>query len=179
MEIITIIALVVVPICAVLIGQYLQDRAKKREEQMNIFKELMTARIYAWTERGVHALNLIDVVFANSKNVRNAWKDYRASLTASADTVNAKTVEKNHHKLLEAISNELGYKGKITWEDIQDPYIPTGLYNMWEEQSKSRKGEAQLRDGINAVLGPMSQMFQIPVAKKEENNTTDESKKDS
>lgn len=169
MEILTIIALIAVPISAVVIGQYLQDRSKKREEKMNIFKLLMTARIYSWTESGVQALNLIDVIFSDSKAVRAAWKEYRASLNVtSVELFNAKDSSTKHHKLLEAISDDLGYKGKITWETIQNPYVPEGLYNMWEEQSRSRKGEAQLRDGINAVLGPMSQIFQSPTEKNED-----------
>lgn len=40
---------------------------------MQIFRTLMTSRIYGWTVDSVHALNLIDVVFAKDTAVRGAW----------------------------------------------------------------------------------------------------------
>ncbi len=40
---------------------------------MQLFKTLMTARIYGWTIESVHALNVIDIVFADDKKVRDAW----------------------------------------------------------------------------------------------------------
>ena len=182
MEIISIIAIIVAPIAAVWIGQHLQNRAKRREDKMVIFGTLMTDRIYGWTEKGVHALNSIDIVFSDSKKVRNAWKEYRASLfVVNKESFNAKDAKTKQYKLLEAISDELGYKGKITWETIQNPYIPEGLYNMWEEQSKSKKDYAQLQEGIANVInnpslqgamgnaiGSLMQMPPVPSVKTEE-----------
>ncbi len=69
MEIINLIALIVVPIAAVYIGQKLQDREQKRKDKIQIFKILMTSRIFGWTNDSVQAMNLIDVVFADDKDV--------------------------------------------------------------------------------------------------------------
>ena len=74
-DILNLIAIVVIPIAAVLIGQYLQNRAEIRKDKMQIFKTLMTSRIYGWTQESVHCLNIIDIVFADDKTVRDAWKD--------------------------------------------------------------------------------------------------------
>ncbi len=74
-DILNLIAIVIIPIVAVLIGQWLQDRAEKRKDKMYIFKTLMTARIYGWTPESVNCLNVIDIVFADDKDVRSAWKD--------------------------------------------------------------------------------------------------------
>lgn len=73
-EILNLIALIIVPIIAVMIGQYLQDRAKKREDKMDIFKALMTSRAFGWTNASVYALNTIEIVFANNKAVLQQWK---------------------------------------------------------------------------------------------------------
>ena len=73
--IINTIAVIAIPVIAVLVGQKLQDRAEKRKDKMQIFKTLMTSRIYGWTPDSVHALNIIDIVFADDKEVRSAWKD--------------------------------------------------------------------------------------------------------
>ena len=69
MEIVNVIALIVVPILAVIIGQHLQNKAEKRKDKMQIFKVLMTSRIYGWTPESVHCLNLIDVVFSDDKRL--------------------------------------------------------------------------------------------------------------
>lgn len=74
MEIINLIALIVVPIAAVYIGQKLQDREQKRKDKIQIFKILMTSRIFGWTNDSVQAMNLIDVVFADDKDVCDQWK---------------------------------------------------------------------------------------------------------
>lgn len=70
-DILNLIAIVVIPIAAVLIGQYLQNRAEIRKDKMQIFKTLMTSRIYGWTQESVHCLNIIDIVFADDKTVRD------------------------------------------------------------------------------------------------------------
>lgn len=62
MAVLNLVAIVGIPILAVVIGQYLQNRAEKRKDKMQIFRTLMTSRIYGWTVDSVHALNLIDVV---------------------------------------------------------------------------------------------------------------------
>ena len=64
-DILNLIAIVVIPIAAVLIGQHLQNRAEIRKDKMQIFKTLMTSRIYGWTQESVHCLNIIDIVFSD------------------------------------------------------------------------------------------------------------------
>ena len=69
MSIVNLIAIVVIPIVAVIIGQMLQNRAQKRNDKIQIFKTLMTSRIYGWTTESVQAMNLIEIVtipFANN-----------------------------------------------------------------------------------------------------------------
>ena len=92
---------------------------------MQIFKTLMTARIYGWTVESVHALNVIDIVFAEDEKVREAWKDLNDKYhVTNPDNQHLKKIEQAQYRLLEAIANSLGYKDKITWETIQNPYIP-------------------------------------------------------
>ncbi len=118
-------ALIIIPIVAVIIGQCLQNRSEKRKDKMQIFKVLMTSRIYGWTIDSVHALNVIDIVFADEEKVRAAWKDlYDKYNVTNPDQQHLKKIEQAQYKLLEEIANSLGYKNKITWETIQNPYIP-------------------------------------------------------
>ena len=60
-EILNIIALIFISIFAVIVGQRLQIKHQKRNDKMQIFKILMTHRIFGWTNESVQALNLIDI----------------------------------------------------------------------------------------------------------------------
>lgn len=152
-EILNLIAIIVIPIAAILIGQHLQDRAERRKDKMQIFKTLMTSRIYGWTVDSVHALNIIDIVFVNDKTVRAAWKDLNDKYNVSnPDQAHLKKIEQAQYKLLEAVANSLGYKDKITWETIQNPYIPIGMSMQIEAQKKSQQTYMDLLSGMSKMI---------------------------
>ena len=151
--IINTIAVIAIPVIAVLVSQKLQERAEKRKDKMQIFKILMTSRIYGWTPDSVHALNIIDIVFADNKEVRDAWKDlndkYRVN---NPDEQHLKKIEQAQYKLIEAIANTLGYKDKITWETIQNPYMPIGMKNQIEAQKQSQQAYMNLLSGMSKMI---------------------------
>ena len=126
-DIITLIALIVIPIASVLIGQYLQDRSNKRKDKMDILKAVMTFR-YGWSKEGVEALNCIPIVFSGKnkdKEVRECWKKYYEWLCIQKpNDMQIKQRNDALFKLLLSMAQDLGYKDTITWEDIQNPYIP-------------------------------------------------------
>lgn len=74
--ILNVIAIIIAPIISVKIAQSLQDKAKMRQDKMEIFKTLMTNRIYGWTPQSVNALNSIDIIFSDDEAVRKQWKAY-------------------------------------------------------------------------------------------------------
>ena len=152
-EILNLIAIVIIPIIAVLIGQWLQTRSEKRKDKMHIFKTLMTSRVYGWTQESVHCLNIIDIVFADDKKVRNAWKDlYDKYCVQNPDESQLKKIETAQYKLLETMAVSLGYKDKVTWETIQNPYIPKGMLRQIEAQNQSQQA-------YNNLLLNMQQMM--------------------
>ena len=139
-DILNLIAIIVIPIVAVLIGQHLQNRAEIRKDKMHIFKVLMTSRIYGWTQESVHCLNIIDIVFSDDENVRNAWKDlYDKYCVQNPDETQLKKIQNAQYKLLDTMANSLGYKDKVTWETIQNPYIPEGMRRQQQEQAASQQ----------------------------------------
>ena len=152
-DILNLVALVLIPIAAVVIGQRLQIHSEKRKDKMQIFKTLMTSRIYGWTPDSVHALNIIDIVFVDDKNVRDAWKDlndkYRVT---NPDQQHIKKIENAQYKLLEAIANSLGYKKKITWETIQNPYMPIGMVKQIEAQQNMQSAYSFVLDGMSKIV---------------------------
>ena len=139
-DILNLIAIIVIPIVAILIGQHLQNRAEIRKDKMHIFKVLMTSRIYGWTQESVHCLNIIDIVFSDDENVRNAWKDlYDKYCVQNPDETQLKKIQNAQYKLLDTMANSLGYKDKVTWETIQNPYIPEGMRRQQQEQAASQQ----------------------------------------
>ncbi len=159
-DILNLIAIIVIPITAVLIGQWLQDRSEKRKDKMHIFKTLMTSRIYGWTQESVHCLNIIDIVFSNDKRVRDAWKDLHDKYCVQhPDETQLKKIQNAQYKLLEVMAVSLGYKDKVTWETIQNPYVPDGMIRQWQEQAASQQA-------YNSLLNTMANI--IP---KEHKNT--------
>lgn len=139
-DILNLIAIIIIPIAAVLIGQWLQNRAEKRKDKMQIFKVLMTSRIYGWTQDSVHCMNIIDIVFSDDVKVRNAWKDlYDKYCVQNPDETQLKKIQNAQYKLLETMAKSLGYKDNVTWETIQNPYIPKGMIDQWQEQAVSKQ----------------------------------------
>lgn len=152
-DVLNLIAIIIIPIVAVLIGQWLQNRMEKRKDKMQIFKILMTSRIYGWTLDSVNALNIIDIIFADDKYVRNAWKELNDKYHVSnPDEQQLEKIKKAQYKLLEAIANSLGYKDKITWEIIQTPYIPDGMVQQMEMQKIMNQRYFDTISGMNKIV---------------------------
>lgn len=152
-DILNLIAIIVIPIVAVLIGQYLQNRAEIRKDKMHIFKVLMTSRIYGWTQESVHCLNIIDIVFSDDKKVRNAWKDlYDKYCVQNPDETQLKKIQNAQYKLLDTMANSLGYKDKVTWETIQNPYIPDGMIRQQQEQAASQQAYNNLLQNMQHMI---------------------------
>ena len=161
-DILNLIAIIVIPIVAVLIGQHLQNRAEIRKDKMHIFKVLMTSRIYGWTQESVHCLNIIDIVFLDDQKVRNAWKDlYDKYCVQNPDETQLKKIQNAQYKLLDTMASSLGYKDIVTWETIQNPYIPEGMRRQQQEQAASQQA-------YNNILLNMQHM--IPKNNKAEEN---------
>ena len=70
MEWINLAALVVIPILAVIIAQYLQDRSEKRKDKMRVFSHLMSYRSFGYVDQySVNVFNSVPIVFYDDKDV--------------------------------------------------------------------------------------------------------------
>ena len=117
MAILNLIAVLLIPVIAVIVGQYLQERTQKRKDKMQIFQCLMTRRATGWAGiEAVNALNSIDIIFADSSSVRGQWK---ILLEKSRPDITAQDYYLEQCKLLELMANDLGiqrqdYLGKYS-----------------------------------------------------------------
>lgn len=122
------------PILAVLITVWLTQRNEKRKEKMEVFKQLMISRVTASTEDFVKIVNSIDVIFADSKRVRTAWKELFEEY--NNPNYDLDRVRYKHTKLIESVAQDLGYKDKIEWDEIiSNVYIPRWLGDRWAQNN--------------------------------------------
>jgi len=129
MAIMTIIAILLSPVIAVLISIWVQDRREKRQNKKFIFSSLMSTRHQILSDEIVRALNMIDVVFSDKKKVRELWHEYYDMLH-NAGLNNPTGWEQRNIKKLELIheiAKVIGYGKEITHIDVNRVYMPVGL----------------------------------------------------
>ena len=137
MTIVNIIAIILSPIIALFISHRVQINYEKRKEKIEILKTLMARRILANSIEYVNALNIIDIIFADSPKVKTAYKAlYEAYNQPNYDISKSQMMLT---KLIEAIVVDVGYKEKITWDTIQQPYYPIWLDNQIQADSTIQK----------------------------------------
>jgi hypothetical protein len=146
LNIINVIAIIVIPIVTVIIGQKLQDRSEKRKDKMNVFTHLMSYRMFGYTTQySVNVFNSVPIIFNDDKYVIEKYNIYLKSLMIRKEDIpiKEKEIENNKTKMLEAMAKSLGYK-KINWELIQNPYVPTGLLEQIEAENIFKKGQLEM-----------------------------------
>lgn len=143
-EVLNLIAIIVIPIAAVIIGQSLQDRAEKRKDKMEIFKTLIYARIFGWTPDSVKAMNLIEIVFSEDQNVCDCWKIYYEEMSIqSSDQTHLEKMREDQNKLIQAMGRTLGYKNDFTLKVLQHPYMPEGMSTQIAQQKNNQEAYSQ------------------------------------
>jgi len=156
-----IFAAIVGPVAAVLISVYLMDRKEKRKEKMEFFKELMISRAIPGSFAFVKVVNCIDVVFADSEKVKDAWRALYEEY--ASDKATYESIKTKKTKLIEEVAKDLGYKG-ITWDKIiANSYTPKWLTQEWDDNDKLKEGQKAFADYFNKV----NQNFQ-PQQKQDE-----------
>lgn len=135
----SLIALFLSALVAVLVGQYLQDRKIKKQSKENLFKTLFSLRGQPVNYNYVNALNQIDIVFHKDKSVLDAWHKLYDSLNdlGIGDKMKndeffriAKNKEwdKFRHDLLIQMALVVGYNLKIMKPEylLNTAYSPEG-----------------------------------------------------
>lgn len=169
MSILNVIAVLVIPVVAVVVGQKLQEKSEKRKDKMKIFQCLMTRRTTGWANPdAVDALNTIDIVFSDSDAVCHQWHmlfdKYRPEIPRQDQY-------KEECKLLELMANDLGYKDKITWETIQSPYYPIGLDQQITRNTEILDGQAALAKAVGPLAQILSAQSPAPRSEQQEDKT--------
>lgn len=146
MELINLAAIVIIPILAVIIGQYLQDRSEKRKDKMRVFTHLMSYRSFGYVDQfSVNIFNSVPIVFYDDKEVMEKYNAYLKSLKIKPEDVQIKQkeIEDNKTKMLEAMAKALKYKN-VNWELIQNPYVPNGLIDQINAENTYKRGQLEV-----------------------------------
>ena len=173
LSIINSLAIIIIPIVAVFVGQKLQDRSQKRKDKFEIFQVLMMNRGIGWSTESVRALNIIDIVFSDDNTVRTRWKEYYTQLCIQApNDMQRKQVQEAQDKLLEAMACSLGYKEQVTWETIQNPYTPKGMWDAMQQQQNIQNGQEKWAGAVDLLTKVFcsgnAQPMSAPVEQKED-----------
>ena len=177
MEWINLAALVIIPILAVIIAQYLQDRSEKRKDKMRVFSHLMSYRSFGYVDQySVNVFNSVPIVFYDDKDV---IEKYNASLNIKPEDVQVKQkeIEDNKTKMLEAMAKALKYKN-INWELIQNPYVPNGLLAQINAENTYKQGQLEIAKLFTNMANPQTPMEAVREYGTEIERRLEETKKE-
>ena len=92
---------------------------------MYVFTTLMQYRAAIISSDAVNALNLIDVVYLDAPEVRQAWADF--SIATNQQPHSPAAIVERYNQIIERMVRHLGLNSSITIADIRNHYYPTGL----------------------------------------------------
>lgn len=129
---VTAIAIFAGPLAGVVFTLWFQTRKDKLEAKRKLFLTLVAERKgLIISQQVAQALNTIDVVYADNKNIKALWHKYYALLSLPPSQ------DRDHTwiELIGAMSQELKYS-KFSQTDIDKFYIPQGHADDIEFQRK-------------------------------------------
>ena len=148
----TIFATLLSPLIALQVSEFISRRRQTRDEQLRIFKTLMSTRAANLDPRHVESLNLIDVVFhSNSRKeieIRRLWKQYLDHLGDKSypkETWGAKRIE----LLVEMLYSMAGFLGfDFDKTHIKNQcYYPDGYGDLENDQGTIRRSLSEILSG--------------------------------
>lgn len=102
-----------------------RDAERENERQrlkLNVFVTLMQERSQIYSDNGVRALNLIDVVFNESRPVREAWSELFGAFHISPPQQHV--IDERLRRLLSAIADDIGLADQLRNDDLGRVYVP-------------------------------------------------------
>ena len=183
-ELLSLLALVVGPIAAVLITRHLETRRDFHGRRMDLFRTLMRTRRVPMSEDHVGALNLIEIEFAYEPDVLAAWKllyqhfatehirrpdEQRMPHAAleenrQRDTLFDKRLFDERQRLLAKVLHSMARTLNFNIEQLEifeGGYTPQGWQDEFLEQRMARsfildlyRGRAALPVAVLSGLGP-------------------------
>jgi len=151
-DILTIAAILIGPIAALMIQRALDKSREVTRRQKEIFRIIWTTRGYParLQHRHVEALNMVGLDFEDQSAVVTAWKEYLDKLNSSEPTDDMQKPQFYRDRdakfidLIFAIAKALDYKA--TRLEVEKQYYSPVAHGTWADQ------EAILRDGLTRLF---------------------------
>jgi hypothetical protein len=114
------------PRAAARLAESLRREAERHDERqrrkLQVFSTLMQERAQIYSDQGVRALNLIDVVFNESREVREAWAEL--FLAFHMRPIVQHVIDERLRKLLGFIAKNIGLSDELRNDDLGRVYFP-------------------------------------------------------
>lgn len=168
MEILTILAIILGPIFAVLITRIIDKLRAAQERKYEIFRTLMRTRETPLNWEHVGALNLVEVEFRKHSKVIDAWKAYLEHLGVALPPIEQKQRHDDHSrkrrtlltKLIDEIAKTVGIDIKQL-DIFEGNYMPQGWADDEWNQRLIQRGLINVLYG-KAPLTVQQNQFQEP-----------------
>lgn len=108
----------------------------------------MEQRAWYYADQAVRAFNLIDIVFIDSRPVRDAWAEFFASLDESKG-IPEHEKNKRFRQLLLTMAKDLNLDDGLRLDDFERIYYPTALAE--ENHLRVLQRQAALRQLLGEV----------------------------
>ena len=173
-DIVSIIALVIGPLLAVVIAHRMQSRHAKHSRRMDVFRALMSTRRNRLSFEHVSAFNLVEIEFRNDPKVIEKWRKYFENLAhgnprreSEQLLENLKEEEKRKREnlyqrriseereklfteLLHEMAKTLGYEIEV-FEILEGGYLPQGWGHIEDQHELIRQYVLELSSGQKAL----------------------------
>jgi len=136
-----------------IVNVWYQGRKEKRAAKIFVFTQILSAQAFMDYAK-VKALNSIEIVFYDRKEIIDAWRDYKKALKIDGEKPTEQEIEavkKTEKLLLEKMAKHLGYDN-ITWDTIDEPYYPRWI----ADDEESKKDINQFLKGANKLMESQS-----------------------
>jgi hypothetical protein len=178
---INIAAILLSPLIAVKITQWLNDRKETKARRIDVFGKLMATRATVISPIHIEALNRIDIEFYSKKNrfkkVLDAWKIYHdhlsdPSMKGNEDNYDWRSWNQKNPELLTDLLYEMSQALGYTFDKVaikRGHYFPKGLGDIEEAQLIIRKGLVEIFSG-KKLFPVLAFPAQLPPANHPRNN---------
>ena len=155
---ITIAAIVLGPVIAIMTSQYLDKVRADKQRKLDVFCTLMRTRSLQISPEHVGALNLVEFEFRDCSRVVSAWKEYLAHLGEELPPIEEKTqydraIQKRNTlltTLIDEMAKVLGIK-IAQLEILRGNYVPQGWADAEWEQQLTRRGLIDVLHGKTPI----------------------------
>jgi hypothetical protein len=156
-DILTLIAIVVGPIAAVVVTRLMDTRAARYSRKYQVFGDLIRTRAAKISHEHVNALNLVEIEFNRSQRVKAAWDRYMENLSSDfpvdQSSFNNFILRRDQLfiKLVQEIANDIGYKHVDMTDMMTNNYYPKGWQNAEDEQRQLRQLLIAVFSGVRPI----------------------------